>query len=209
MIDVSKGERTKFEIMAAAFALFTEQGYHGTSMRQIAERADIALGGIYNHFSGKEELFEQVVLTYHPIHEVLPVLEVMEDETLEQLLRRAAHLMVDRLLTEDNYLNLLFIEIVEFEMRHLPHLVELILPRVMLFAQKLYETRSDMRPLSVTAIVRMFLGTVFTYFITETFILPHAKIPFGGEDDLDQMLDIYFRGVLTNAARETTVGRLQ
>ncbi len=200
MNDLTKGERTKNDILAAAFALFTEQGFHGTSMRQIAERAGIALGGIYNHFSSKDEVFEQVVLTYHPIHEVLPKIEALEDETIEDLLRRAAHLMIDRLQKEDRYLNLLFIEIVEFKMSHLSHLVELMLPRIMGFAQKLTQARTDLRPISVVAIVRMFLGTVFTFYITETLIVPYGQQFFGEEDSLDQMLDIYFRGILSDAA---------
>lgn len=196
MTDLTKGERTKTDILAAAFALFAEQGYHGTSMRQIAERADIALGGIYNHFNGKEDVFEQVVLNFHPIHEVLPVIELMADETAEQLLRRVAHLIVKRLLSEDKYIKLLFIEIVEFEMCHLPHLVKLILPRIITFAQKLSQTRGDFRPIPVTEIVRMFLGTVFTYFITEQFIFPHAQVPFGTDNSLDGMLDALFHGIL-------------
>jgi AcrR family transcriptional regulator len=200
--EVTKGERTKSEILAAAFALFAEQGYHGTSMRQVAERADIALGGIYNHFNGKEDVFEQVVLNYHPIHEVLPEIEMMDDETIEQLLRRAAHRMVAQLRMEENYIKLLFIEIVEFEMRHLPHLVELMLPRIMVFAQKLIQERSDLRPVPVGAIVRMFLGTVFTYYFSETFIVPYGKMFFGETDGLDQMLDVYFHGILADTAGE-------
>ena len=199
MNDLSKGDRTKAEILAAAFALFTEQGYHGTSMRQIAERAGIALGGIYNHFSSKDEVFEQVVLTYHPIHEVLPKIEALEDETIEDLLRRTAHLMVARLQSEERYLNLLFIEIVEFKMCHLSHLVELMLPRIMGFAQKVTQARPDLRPISVVAIMRMFLGTVFTYYISETLIVPYGKM-FFEENALDQMLDIFFRGILSDAA---------
>lgn len=54
---ISKGELTRESILEGAYQLFLRQGYHGTSMRQIAEEAGIALGGIYNHFSGKEEIF--------------------------------------------------------------------------------------------------------------------------------------------------------
>jgi hypothetical protein len=43
-----------------------EQGYHATSMRQIAERADLALGGIYNHFASKEDIFEAIIMDKHP-----------------------------------------------------------------------------------------------------------------------------------------------
>ena len=41
-----KGEVTRLAIEDAALSLFMEQGYHATSMRQIAERAELALGGI-------------------------------------------------------------------------------------------------------------------------------------------------------------------
>ena len=49
----TKGETTRLAIEDAAVNLFMEHGYHATSMRQIAERAGLALGGIYNHFSSK------------------------------------------------------------------------------------------------------------------------------------------------------------
>ncbi|MBI3241616.1 MAG: TetR family transcriptional regulator, partial [Chloroflexi bacterium] len=39
---LSKGEQTYAAIIEAAYALFLKKGYHGTSMRQIAERADLA-----------------------------------------------------------------------------------------------------------------------------------------------------------------------
>ena len=56
MDTLTKGERTRQTIEEAAYELFLENGYSATSMRQIAERAELALGGIYNHFSGKEEI---------------------------------------------------------------------------------------------------------------------------------------------------------
>ena len=40
----TKGEVTRLAIEDAALSLFMEQGYHATSMRQIAENAGLALG---------------------------------------------------------------------------------------------------------------------------------------------------------------------
>ena len=60
-ITLSKGERTRQTIEEAAYKLFLEQGYSATSMRQIAEQAGIALGGIYNHFKAKKRYFEVII----------------------------------------------------------------------------------------------------------------------------------------------------
>jgi len=53
-----KGERTRQNILQAAYALFLNQGFHGTSMRQIAARAGLAPGSIYNHFNSKDAIWE-------------------------------------------------------------------------------------------------------------------------------------------------------
>ncbi|NWG35568.1 MAG: helix-turn-helix transcriptional regulator, partial [Chloroflexi bacterium] len=70
---LTKGERTRLTIENAAIALFMEQGYHATSMRQIAERAGLALGGIYNHFASKDEIFEAIIIDQHPYRKILPL----------------------------------------------------------------------------------------------------------------------------------------
>lgn len=40
----------------AALELATEAGYEGVQMREIAERADVALGTVYHYFSSKDHL---------------------------------------------------------------------------------------------------------------------------------------------------------
>jgi AcrR family transcriptional regulator len=57
----TKGARTTRRIMDVAEDLFAEQGYDGTSLRQIAARAGIRQPGLYNHFAGKRALYEAVL----------------------------------------------------------------------------------------------------------------------------------------------------
>jgi len=71
--NITKGGSTKETILFNAYTLFTNQGYHDISMRQIAEAAEIALGGIYNHFESKEEIVTTVLIDFHPAHQVIPV----------------------------------------------------------------------------------------------------------------------------------------
>ena len=49
-------ERTAEDILAAAVALFAEQGWAATTMEQIAARADIAKATLYSHFPVKEAI---------------------------------------------------------------------------------------------------------------------------------------------------------
>ena len=69
---LSKGERTALRILDVAEDLFARQGYEGTSLRQIAEGAGIREPGLYNHFAGKQALYEAVLFrALNPMAEAL------------------------------------------------------------------------------------------------------------------------------------------
>jgi len=91
----TKGEVTRSAIEDAAIELFMEQGYHATSMRQIAERAELALGGIYNHFKSKDEIFEAIIVDKHPYKRILPLIQDVEGNTAEEFLNNAAHVIIN------------------------------------------------------------------------------------------------------------------
>ncbi len=58
---LTKGQRTAQRLMDVAEDLFARQGYDGTTLRQIADGAGLQEPGIYNHFSGKQALYEAVL----------------------------------------------------------------------------------------------------------------------------------------------------
>jgi AcrR family transcriptional regulator len=59
-----RADDTQLMIEAAALELFTTQGFHGTNIREIAEKAGISQGAIYTYYPSKERIFEQLVATY-------------------------------------------------------------------------------------------------------------------------------------------------
>ncbi len=126
----TRGEQTRSAILQAAHDLFIKQGYHGTSMRQIAKEAHLALGGLYNHFSSKEQVFAAVFQAFHPYHEVLPLIAAAQGDNLEQLVQDALRRMAQAVEGRPDFLNLMFIELVEFDARHIPHLAQIILPQM-------------------------------------------------------------------------------
>ena len=55
-----QGEATRELLITIARELFTEHGYAATSIDEIIQRAGVAKGALYHHFSGKDELFRSV-----------------------------------------------------------------------------------------------------------------------------------------------------
>ncbi len=49
-------EAKRQEILAAAIAVFAEKGYHSTKMADIAQKAEMGKGTLYEYFRTKEEL---------------------------------------------------------------------------------------------------------------------------------------------------------
>jgi len=59
------GEATRQRLLRAALELFTAEGFQSTTTPEIAERAGVAEGTIYRHFSGKEHLLNEVYRAAH------------------------------------------------------------------------------------------------------------------------------------------------
>ena len=53
---MSKGSETRRRIVAEAATIFNQHGYEGSSMAELMEATGLEKGGIYRHFSNKEEL---------------------------------------------------------------------------------------------------------------------------------------------------------
>jgi TetR/AcrR family transcriptional repressor of nem operon len=53
---MTKGEQTRRKIIEAAAPIFNKRGYEGSSLNDLMEATGLKKGGIYRHFSSKEEL---------------------------------------------------------------------------------------------------------------------------------------------------------
>lgn len=190
-------ETTREKIIRSAYELFLEKGFHGTSMRQIAAHCGLAVAGIYNHFPSKEAIYEVVLLSYHPFLNKFPVLAQAQGETVEEYLRDAAHRLVAELGMERKFFRLMFIEVVEFDNRHITAVVEKALPMLQGFLQGLYARRDSLRAYPPIVILRSFLGLFFAYFMSEIMIAPYLPGEYSA-DVLEPFVDIYLHGILVN-----------
>lgn len=190
-----KGEITRNRIIEAAYQLFMEQGYHGTSMRQIATRAEIAIAGIYNHFPNKEAIWEAVFIDKHPYKEIVPVLLASEGETITEFIRDAAQNLVSTLGKRTDFLNLTFIELVEFNGAHIADIFHMIQPELQDLHQIFIKKRGELRPIPIPLITRSFAGLFFSYFITEQLMPPEVRAMMG-DAAFDTFVNIYLHGIL-------------
>ncbi len=53
---MTKGEQTRKKIVEAAAPIFNKRGYEGSSLNHLMQATGLKKGGIYRHFSSKEEL---------------------------------------------------------------------------------------------------------------------------------------------------------
>lgn len=112
--------RTARQILTAAEALFAEQGFADTTMRQITKAADVNLAAINYHFGSKQGLIQSVAEQFlRPLSEYIEqsLLQrqaitdsgsISMDELLELLMRALLH--VDQ---ENNHALLMFTRLLE------------------------------------------------------------------------------------------------
>jgi AcrR family transcriptional regulator len=74
---------TRARILDVALDLFTDQGFDGTSMREIAERLNISKPAIYYHFASKEDILMALHMRLHEFGKVGLERLASQDVTLQ------------------------------------------------------------------------------------------------------------------------------
>ena len=195
-MSITKKERTKQAIEHAAYDLFMEQGFTATSMRQIAERAGLALGGIYNHYEGKEEIFRAIIKERHPFKRILPVVSSAKGDTPEEFVHNAAEALVKGLGNRPEFLKLMFIEIVEFNSKHISLIVREIAPQLLPVFERLVKHHKSLRSIPPAVLLRSFLGMFFSFYVTDMFIQGSIISKIMPKNSFDLFVNIYLHGIL-------------
>jgi AcrR family transcriptional regulator len=197
----TKGEHTQQTILEAAERLILSQGYHGTSMRQIAAEAGIAVGGIYNHFASKEAIFRALLERHQPYSDIAAIVANLSGESAAELAERAARLVVAELLEDPVFFQLAMIDLQESEGDILMQFVQEMMPALLTFVQRIYASGQVRQDLPLQVLMRSFAGMVIFYALSEIVVfrndLPWFQLPFSDEIDwIGGMVEIFLNGVL-------------
>jgi TetR/AcrR family transcriptional repressor of nem operon len=92
---------TKEEILTKALDLFQRQGYHPTSMEQIAQACNLKKGSFYYYFKGKEEIMiEALQMALNFFREKVFVIaqqnELTAPERLEKMLKKHSRIVSEK-----------------------------------------------------------------------------------------------------------------
>lgn len=193
---LKKGEATRLAIEDAAIDLFLKQGYAATSMRQIADKVGLALGGIYNHFSSKEEIFEGIIVDKHPYRKLLPAILAAEADTLEEFFRNAFHIVITEMGERREFVNLMLIELVEFKGKHGTVMLKEIAPKMLPVFERVIKSRKNLRVTNPAVLLRSFVGAIVSYLITEMVISNSVISKLMPKNTEDVYVDIFLHGIL-------------
>jgi AcrR family transcriptional regulator len=203
--DTPRGGSTRQAILDAAHALFLENGFNGTSMRQIAQRAGgIAVGGIYNHFSSKDDLFRALLEERGPYVEIVEALQRIEGETGPELVANVIRELIPTAVEHMRSLQLILIDVQEFQGRISSEVIAPVIPHILAFIQRVMSAggmREDLPPpVAWRTVVHLIIGFALTemllYDEQQKVRYPIADIQsIGQEEWLEGMIEIYMHGV--------------
>jgi len=117
-----KSERSRRAVLDAALYLFAHQGYRATTMRQIADRAEVSTGNCYHHFPDKDTIFLALIDEYYEITESerFPFTRVLyHSEPFPDNLEQLGYAARDSVRQYRNYLALFYVDVIEFGGTHL------------------------------------------------------------------------------------------
>src|SRR5260370_5501849 len=114
----SQDKRRRIE--AAALALFTTQGFHGTNNREIAKRAGVSTAAIYTHYPSKEALFTGLVEQHRALVAkwLRKTIARLRDPLAKPDLTAFASAIRAKMRRDPEYFLLIFIDVVEFKNQH-------------------------------------------------------------------------------------------
>jgi AcrR family transcriptional regulator len=89
-----RGEQTRRSIVEAAVTLFRERGYERTTMRAIAEAADVSVGNAYYYFASKDALVQDFYDQVQRDHRAAAAPVLAAETTFAARLRGVLHALV-------------------------------------------------------------------------------------------------------------------
>jgi AcrR family transcriptional regulator len=194
----------KDNIEDSARELFIRQGFHATSMRDIAKRAGVSLGNLYNYYETKDAIFESIIERYQgQIDEQLREMFASIEEPLEpESLRRLGEMAGEIVNNHSDFWLLMYIDVLEFQNRHFRTMFEGLADRFRkIFAVQFAEAeaKGDLRTgVDPAAVFTAAYMQFFNYFLVEKLFGGNRHFGLNDDQALNCITKIFSYGVLSD-----------
>ena len=208
-------ERKKARIEDAAKQIFIRQGFHATSMRNIASRAGTSLGNLYNYYPTKEAILGSIISKYQRVidERLRSMFDEIRDPLSPEDLTKFARLVKQMVNQHHDFWLLMYIDVLEFENRHFRKMFENVTQKLRRrFAETFDELkqkgtlREGVDPaIGFTAAYMQF----FNYFIVEKLFGGNLHYGISDEQVIARLTDIYVRGLLKTANHRPSAAKVK
>lgn len=120
MTQEERSEKSRQQILDAALKLFSHKGYGATSVRDIAEEADLSKGNVYHHFPDKEAIFRALIDRYFEAMSSpdFPFNRALSTGSFPENLEAIGLATRDVIRDYREYVALIYVDVVEFDGTH-------------------------------------------------------------------------------------------
>jgi AcrR family transcriptional regulator len=187
----------KERIIQSAKILFAKKGFAATGLREIADKAGVSLGNIYNHFKNKESIFDEIFdarlitdLLAETFVEVVDEFPFNIDKAILSIKR-----IVD---SNIEIYQLAFIDLIEFGGKYTNRMMEYIINfGKSFFVEKLLEESEGgrLKDLNYDFLSGYFMFSIINFF-SLSHILPALRIDNISDKEIAEMIaDVVLNGI--------------
>lgn len=202
-----RSERSRNLILDTALKLFAHRGFGATSVRDIAESADISKGNVYHHFPDKESIFRALLDRYFEAMTTpeFPFNQALANGTFPENLENLGRAARETVRAYRDYVALIYVDVVEFDGSHVRKFYEDMASRFETFmkAHGMEESLKDKLQDGLSPISAVMLATriFYNYFSIE--IIFGVKDHFGKNTDavVHEISRILRHGMLRNGGQ--------
>lgn len=183
------------QLLDVALQLFSEKGVRGSTIRDIAQAAGVTEGLIYRYFPSKVALVQAVLESFGPKHPFVELVEALEGLPLREAYTQLAHGHLEMLNRDRRFITWSF-----HEAQNDPEVAETLgsfIAEAMRAGTQFVQGRIDageLRPHDPLVSLRLFQGSLFTYFLMEKNLsppIPHVE----RETFVNGVVEIVLRGI--------------
>ena len=192
-ISTARAEQNRLALENAALACFVRHGYHGVSVRMIADRAGVSLGNLYTYFPDKLSMFQDVLtrLSEDFLRSDNAFLRYLQRCDFPNDLPEMGEAIAENVERYRDYMKLMYVDVVEFDGKHISEIFSNLDTKFRAVLGPLFDRLGGLGPHGATDPAFAFIAVYMSFY--QYFILTKlfgARATYGAHKDRKVVADL-------------------